>query len=74
MENLLSAHHLTDEELIAEVKLRGLEGHVQTQVRQEHWCPTCRGKWKTYIGAYDADGLTLRCHGCLRAVAKCTCR
>lgn len=34
-------------------------------------CPC--GRWKTYVGAYDADGYTLRCHGCLRAVAKCWC-
>ena len=66
----MSAHHLTDEELIAEVKARGLESYVQ----KEQWCPTCRGKWKTYIGAYDRDGTTLRCHGCLKAVGKCTCR
>ena len=37
-------------------------------------CPTCRGKWQTYVGAYDVDGYTTRCHGCLRAVPKCTCR
>lgn len=37
--------------------------------------PRCScNKWPTYIGAYDADGLTLRCYGCLKAVAKCTCR
>ena len=35
-------------------------------------CPC--GKWSTYVGSYDADGHTLRCHGCLRAIAKCTCR
>ena len=36
--------------------------------------PRCRcRKWSTYVGAYDADGNTLRCHGCLRAVARCTC-
>lgn len=34
-------------------------------------CP-CR-KWSTYLGSYDADGYTLRCHGCLRAIARCTC-
>ncbi len=33
---------------------------------------TC-GKWQTYMGAYDQDGYTLRCHGCLRAIARCTC-
>lgn len=36
-------------------------------------CGTCR-KWAAYMGAYDADGHTLRCHGCLRAVGRCTCR
>ena len=36
-------------------------------------CPTCR-KWQTYTGIYDGDGNTLRCHGCKRAVARCTCR
>lgn len=36
--------------------------------------PGCKcGKWQTYIGAYDADGYTIRCHGCLRAIARCTC-
>lgn len=66
----MRAYTLTDEELIAEVKLRKLERHVQ----QEQWCHGCRGKWKAYLGAYDSDGYTLRCHGCLRAVWKCTCR
>jgi len=23
------------------------------------------------MGAYDEDGYTLRCHGCLRAIARC---
>lgn len=36
--------------------------------------PRCRcGKWSAYMGIYDADGFMLRCHGCLRAVGKCTC-
>lgn len=36
--------------------------------------PRCKcGKWQTYTGAYDGDGYTLRCHGCLRAIARCTC-
>ncbi|MDE2097987.1 MAG: hypothetical protein KGL39_12110 [Patescibacteria group bacterium] len=36
--------------------------------------PPCRcRKWQTYMGSYDRDGYTLRCHGCLRAVANCTC-
>jgi hypothetical protein len=34
---------------------------------------TCR-KWQTYMGVYDRDGYTLRCHGCLRAIGNCTCR
>jgi hypothetical protein len=36
-------------------------------------CPSCK-KWQVYVGAYDRDGVTLRCHGCLRAVGSCTCR
>lgn len=37
--------------------------------------PRCRcQRWRTYLGAYDRDGYTLRCRGCLRAIAKCTCR
>lgn len=36
--------------------------------------PRCKcGKWQTYVGAYDQDGYTLRCHGCLKAIARCTC-
>lgn len=34
-------------------------------------CPC--GRWRTYVGAYDADGYTLRCRGCLKAIARCTC-
>lgn len=33
----------------------------------------CR-KWYAYFGHYDADGYTLRCHGCLRSVLRCWCR
>lgn len=52
----------TSEELAAELARRGdLPG-----------C-TCQ-KWQTYMGAYDRDGYTLRCGGCLRAIARCTCR
>lgn len=36
-------------------------------------CPTCK-KWQAYVGVYDADGNTLRCYGCLKAVGKCWCR
>jgi len=51
----------TDDELIAEINRRGAG-------------PRCRcGKWKTYLGVYDSDGKTWRCHGCLRAIARCTC-
>lgn len=36
--------------------------------------PRCRCKrWNTYLGSYDSDGYTLRCYGCLKAVAGCTC-
>lgn len=34
-------------------------------------CPC--GKWGAYVGNWDGDGYTLRCHGCLRAVAMCRC-
>lgn len=53
---------LTDEELVAELARRGKN-------------PRCRcQRWKTYLGAYDRDGYTWRCHGCLRAITKCQCR
>ena len=32
----------------------------------------CR-RWQTYLGGYDSDGYTLRCFGCLRAIARCRC-
>lgn len=35
-------------------------------------CPC--GKWGVYYGSYDSDGYTLRCFGCVRATARCTCR
>jgi hypothetical protein len=36
--------------------------------------PACRcGRWQTFVGHYDADGRTVRCHGCLRAIWNCTC-
>ena len=34
-------------------------------------CPC--GRWRTYMGSYDADGYTIRCYGCLRSIAKCRC-
>jgi hypothetical protein len=57
-----SYERYSTEELIAEVARRGGFGP----------CPTCH-KWQTYIGIWDKDGRTLRCHGCLAAVAKCRC-
>lgn len=57
----MSAADLTTQELVDELSRRGD-------------MPRCRcGRWKTYIGIYDSDGKTLRCHGCRRAVAKCWC-
>lgn len=57
----MSAEDLTTQELVDELTRRGD-------------MPRCRcGRWRTYIGAYDADGKTLRCAGCLRAIAKCRC-
>lgn len=41
------------------------------EVASEPGGGTDRGK--TYIGIFDTDGYTLRCHGCLRAIARCTC-
>lgn len=36
--------------------------------------PRCRcGKWQTYVGAWDEDGCTIRCRGCLMAIGKCRC-
>lgn len=53
--------HATNAELVAELSRRGA-------------VPRCRcGRWQTYVGIYDEDGYTLRCHGCLRAIARCTC-
>jgi len=55
------ARDLTDDELAAELQRRDL-------------LPRCRcGKWQTYVGIWDRDGYTVRCHGCLRAIARCTC-
>ncbi len=51
----------TTDELVAELSRRGALPN----------CPC--GRWTTYIGTYDADGNTLRCHGCLRAIARCWC-
>jgi hypothetical protein len=36
--------------------------------------PRCScGRWQTYLGSYDSDGYTLRCYGCLKAIARCRC-
>lgn len=51
----------SDDALVKELSRRGVLPR----------CP-CR-KWQTYIGAYDRDGRTLRCHGCLQAIARCRC-
>lgn len=52
----------TTDELVKELNRRGA-------------LPRCKcGKWQTYMGVYDMDGYTIRCHGCLRAISKCTCR
>lgn len=56
------------EDLLAELAFRG----ALPKPQGGGMCG-CR-KWATYVGAYDAGGYTTRCHGCLRAVARCTCR
>jgi len=53
------ASKLTDQELISELTRR----HVGCRCR----------KWTVYLGAWDEDGYTLRCFGCRKAIAKCTC-
>jgi hypothetical protein len=52
----------SNEELIAELARRGANPRC-----------TCQ-RWQTYLGAYDRDGYTWRCRGCLKATARCTCR
>lgn len=48
---------------------------LAAELTRRNALPRCQcGKWKTYMGAYDRDGYTLRCRGCLRATARCTCR
>lgn len=57
----MSLDRYSTQELVSELTRRGA-------------MPRCRcGKWQAYLGAYDRDGYTLRCHGCLRAIAGCTC-
>jgi len=55
---------------LSRVPLDELERELQRRRGTER-CPC--GRWTAYMGAYDADGYTLRCHGCLRAVGRCTC-
>ncbi|MEV2236686.1 hypothetical protein [Micromonospora sp. NPDC049891] len=44
------------------------------ELTQRSALPRCGcGRWRTYLGAYDHDGYTLRCRGCLRAVGRCLC-
>jgi hypothetical protein len=57
----VSIQDLTTAELVAELTRRGAAPRCQ-----------CR-RWQTYLGAYDQDGYTWRCAGCLRAVGKCGC-
>lgn len=57
----MSAEEMSTEALVNELTRRGA-------------LPACGcGRWQTYMGAYDSDGYTLRCHGCLRATKRCTC-
>lgn len=61
------------EQLELENGILQAENSALKQKQSGGHCPTCR-KWATYTGVWDADGLTLRCHGCLKAVSMCTCR
>jgi hypothetical protein len=56
---------------LSQVPLAELEAELQRRRGSER-CGC--GKWGTYLGAYDSDGYTRRCHGCLRATGRCTCR
>lgn len=57
----MSLEGVSNEALAAELARRGA-------------LPRCGcGRWGAYIGAYDADGVTVRCRGCLRAIARCRC-
>ncbi len=58
---MTNLEHVSSDELLAEL------------ARRKSIRCTC-GKWAAYYGSYDADGYTLRCHGCLRDTRKCTCR
>ena len=47
---------------------------LASEMARRQILPPCRcRKWQTYLGTCDSDGYTLRCHGCLRAIARCTC-
>lgn len=49
------------------------EDLVQELTRRQALPPCPCGRRQTYMGAYDRDGYTLRCHGCRRAIGRCTC-
>lgn len=55
---------MTDDELLAEAVRRGLLGR----------CTGCRRRWPLRLCRWDSDGYALRCAGCLRIPARCTCR
>ena len=57
----MSARDLSTDELVQELTRRNALPR----------CPC--GKWRTYIGIWDSDGNTVRCHGCLRAIGRCRC-
>lgn len=47
---------------------------LAAELTRRNAMPGCRcRRWKTYLGAWDHDGYTLRCHGCLLATYRCTC-
>lgn len=44
---------------------------LATEMSRRNAMPSCKcQRWQTYMGI---DGYTLRCHGCLRAIGRCTC-
>lgn len=55
---------------LSDVPLEELERELQRRRGTERCL--CK-KWNAYMGTYDSDGYTLRCHGCLRSVLKCRC-
>ena len=51
-----------------------LLAELEAELERRRGAERCRcRKWTTYMGAYDKDGYTRRCHGCLRSVGNCTC-